>query len=58
LAGIALAAEWGGTGLLPEAWLSVVIAAWVGEGLANTPAKLRIRHKFFKTTNEEEKPQI
>lgn len=39
MTGIALAAEWGGTGLLPLAWIAVLIAAWIGEGLANTPAK-------------------
>lgn len=44
LTGIVLAAEWGGTGLLPVAWLSVLIASWIGEGLANTPSKRRRRH--------------
>lgn len=44
LTGIALSAEWGGTGLLPVAWFSVMVAAWIGEGLANTPAKKRSRH--------------
>jgi CIC family chloride channel protein len=39
MTGIALAAEWGGTGLLPLAWVAVLVAAWIGEGLANTPAK-------------------
>lgn len=43
LTGIALSAEWGGAGLLPLSWLSVIIAAWIGEGLANTPAKIRSR---------------
>lgn len=43
LTGIALAAEWGGTGLLPVAWLSVLAAAWIGEGLSNTPSKVRRR---------------
>jgi CIC family chloride channel protein len=43
LTGIALAAEWGGVGLLPVAWLSVLIAAWIGEGLSNTPSKTRRR---------------
>lgn len=43
LTGIALSAEWGGTGLLPVAWIAVIIAAWIGEGLANTPAKIRTR---------------
>lgn len=44
LTGIALAAEWGGTGLLALAWVAVLIAAWIGEGLANTPAKVGTRH--------------
>lgn len=43
LTGIVLAAEWGGTGLLPVAWFSVMIASWIGEGLANTPSKRRRR---------------
>ena len=43
LTGIALSAEWGGTGLLPVAWIAVIIAAWIGEGLANTPAKIKSR---------------
>jgi CIC family chloride channel protein len=44
LTGVALAAEWGGTGLLKDAWIAVLIAAWIGEGLANTPAKKGTRH--------------
>lgn len=48
LTGIALSAEWGGTGLLPVAWFSVIIAAWIGEGLANTPAKKRSRQHHHK----------
>lgn len=44
LTGIALAAEWGGTGLLKLAWVAVLVAAWIGEGLANTPAKTGRRH--------------
>lgn len=44
LTGIALAAEWGGTGLLAMAWGAVLVAAWIGEGLANTPAKVGTRH--------------
>jgi CIC family chloride channel protein len=44
LTGIALAAEWGGTSLLSVAWVAVLIAAWIGEGLANTPAKVGTRH--------------
>jgi CIC family chloride channel protein len=39
LTAIALATEWGGTGLLPLAWVAVLVATWIGEGLANTPAK-------------------
>lgn len=45
LTGIALAAEWGGTGLLKVAWVAVLVAAWIGEGLANTPAKVGRRHR-------------
>ncbi|HVZ33842.1 MAG TPA: chloride channel protein [Polyangiaceae bacterium] len=45
LTGIALSAEWGGTKLLALAWIAVVVAAWVGEGLANTPAKAGRRHR-------------
>jgi H+/Cl- antiporter ClcA len=44
LTGIALAAEWGGTSLLAIAWVAVLIAAWIGEGLANTPAKIGQRY--------------
>ena len=44
MTGVALAAEWGGTGLLKDAWVAVLIAAWIGEGLANTPAKRGTRH--------------
>jgi H+/Cl- antiporter ClcA len=40
LTAIALAAEWGGTDLLSLAWAAVLVAAWIGEGLANTPAKV------------------
>jgi len=45
LTAIALSAEWGGTELLSLAWVAVVIAAWIGEGLANTPAKVGRRHR-------------
>ncbi len=55
LTGIALSAEWGGTGLLPVAWFSVIIAAWIGEGLANTPAKIRSRRNH---KNLKEEPPI
>jgi CIC family chloride channel protein len=44
LTAIALSAEWGGTGLLKLAWVAVLVAAWIGEGLANTPAKTGRRH--------------
>jgi CIC family chloride channel protein len=44
LTGIALAAEWGGTGLLSLVWVAVLPAVWIGEGLANTPAKAGHRH--------------
>lgn len=44
LTAIALAAEWGGTELLKLAWVAVLVAAWIGEGLANTPAKTGRRH--------------
>lgn len=59
LTGIALAAEWGGTTLLPVAWPAVIVAAWIGEGLANTPSKSAHRphliHFFHETKHE--KPQ-
>jgi len=63
LTGIALAAEWGGTGLLPVAWLSVLIAAWIGEGLSNTPSKARRRrhpgaHVHFLPEKSEPPPEI
>jgi hypothetical protein len=41
---LGLAAEWGGTSLLSLAWVAVLAAAWIGEGLANTPAKTGRRH--------------
>jgi CIC family chloride channel protein len=44
LTGIALAMEWGGPGLLLLAWIAILPAAWIGEGLANTPAKTGRRH--------------
>jgi CIC family chloride channel protein len=44
MTGVALASEWGGTGLLKDAWVAVLIAAWISEGLANTPAKKGTRH--------------
>jgi chloride channel protein, CIC family len=44
LTGIALSVEWGGPGLLMLAWIAVLPAAWIGEGLANTPAKTGRRH--------------
>lgn len=44
LTSIALAAEWGGTELLKLAWVAVLVAAWIGEGLANTPGKTGRRH--------------
>ncbi len=44
LTGVALSAEWGGTGLLTLSWFPVLIAAWIGEGLANTPSKKRMKH--------------
>jgi H+/Cl- antiporter ClcA len=44
LTGLALAVEWGGRGLLLSAWPAVLVGAWVGAGLANTPAKTRHRH--------------
>lgn len=54
LTGIALAAEWGGTGLLPVAWISVLVAAWIGEGLSNTPSKARRRRHHL---HEHHSPQ-
>lgn len=44
LTGIALSVEWGGPGLLALAWIAVLPAAWIGEGLANTPSKTGHRH--------------
>ncbi|MBS1582698.1 MAG: chloride channel protein [Acidobacteria bacterium] len=44
LTAIALSVEWGGPGLLALAWIAVLPAAWIGEGLANTPAKIGHRH--------------
>lgn len=44
LTAIALSIEWGGPGLLMVAWIAVLPAAWIGEGLANTPAKTGRRH--------------
>jgi len=52
LTAIALAAEWGGTELLSLAWVAVLVAAWIGEGLANTPAKVGRRHGRRSTTIE------
>jgi H+/Cl- antiporter ClcA len=45
LTAIALAAEWGGTELLQVAWTAVLVATWIGEGVANTPAKSGRRHR-------------
>lgn len=44
LTGLALAVEWGGRSLLLSAWPAVLLATWIGAGLANTPAKVRHRH--------------
>ncbi len=44
LTAIALSVEWGGPGLLMLAWIAILPAAWIGEGLANTPAKTGRRH--------------
>jgi CIC family chloride channel protein len=44
LTAIALSIEWGGPGLLLLAWIAILPAAWIGEGLANTPAKTGHRH--------------
>jgi CIC family chloride channel protein len=52
LTGIALAAEWGGTTLLPVAWPAVIVAAWIGEGLANTPSKAARRHHLIHLFHE------
>ena len=41
LTAIALSMEWGGHMLLFAAWPAVLLASWIGAGLANTPAKLR-----------------
>lgn len=44
LTALALSVEWGGSALLLAVWPGVLLAAWVGAGLANTPAKVRHRH--------------
>jgi H+/Cl- antiporter ClcA len=44
LTGLALAMEWGGGQLLIAAWPAVIVGAWIGAGLANTPGKVRQRH--------------
>ena len=44
LTAMALSIEWGGHLLLFAVWPAVLLAAWIGAGLANTPAKLRHRH--------------
>ena len=41
LAGVALAVEWGGAALLHSVWPAVIVAAWIGSGMANAPAKRR-----------------
>lgn len=41
LTGVALALEWGGPALLHSVWPAVILAAWIGSGMANTPAKRR-----------------
>jgi H+/Cl- antiporter ClcA len=41
LTGVMLAAEWGGNALLYTVWPAVIIAAWIGSGMANAPAKRR-----------------
>jgi H+/Cl- antiporter ClcA len=41
LTGVALALEWGGSALLHSVWPAVIVAAWIGSGMANTPAKRR-----------------
>jgi len=41
LTGVALAVEWGGAALLHSVWPAVIVATWIGSGMANTPAKLR-----------------
>lgn len=44
LSALALSVEWGGPVLLMGAWPAVILAAWIGAGMANTPAKTRHRH--------------
>jgi H+/Cl- antiporter ClcA len=43
LTGVALAVEWGGAALLHSVWPAVIVAAWIGSGMANTPSKRRSR---------------
>lgn len=54
LTALALSVEWGGSILLMGAWPAVILAAWIGAGMANTPAKTRHRHiqpNHFKETS-------
>jgi H+/Cl- antiporter ClcA len=44
LTALALSVEWGGAALLLSAWPAVILSAWIGAGMANTPAKTRHRH--------------
>jgi H+/Cl- antiporter ClcA len=44
LTAMALSIEWGGSSLLLAAWPAVILAAWIGAGMANTPSKVRHRH--------------
>lgn len=41
LTALALSIEWGGHALLFAVWPAVLLASWIGAGLANTPAKTR-----------------
>jgi H+/Cl- antiporter ClcA len=44
LTALALSVEWGGSALLLSTWPAVILAAWIGAGMANTPSKVRHRH--------------
>jgi H+/Cl- antiporter ClcA len=54
LTGVALAVEWGGTALLHTVWPAVIVAAWIGSGMANAPAKRR--HSSLRPRRPEPPP--
>jgi H+/Cl- antiporter ClcA len=56
LTALALSVEWGGSALLLSTWPAVILAAWIGAGMANTPSKLRHRHIRPQTPTPKERP--